>query len=430
MYNSPDNQHLLAIVTKIAKDLVAHYDQLSNYGGLYSSKIGLALFLADYTLHTQDKQFEEVIYQSVTDCLENIDPSQGLSLSGVAGIGWGINYLVSRGIFDKSEVEEYLSKLQHVVISSIDLPHEAQNHDLMHGFIGKVLFIIAQYHLGFASRETLVNVIRKSLQYLKETAIQSETGMAWKYTTHQHMEYSLGLSHGQPAIIVYLCEVLSLNLLSDEENQEVRTMIDHIAQWLMDKRTVNDEQKLLYPQSLYIDRDPHLFKRLAWCYGDPGMAIGFVNAGKTLKNDTYFQEGKALILQAAELPLEQSRIMVNPKNPSEIDMGFCHGVVGVLHMFHRFAQVFDDEVFHKSRTYWLNVMLQNTQPKAPYMGWKGTKAEDAATEDDGTSFRWVSKSTLLEGAAGMGMVLLHDFLMPPTQGLQWDHFFYTDLTNL
>ncbi|OJJ17058.1 hypothetical protein BKI52_30550 [marine bacterium AO1-C] len=425
MHNSPDTPRILTIVTQIAQDLVSNYDQLSNYGGLYSSKIGLALFLADYTLHTQDDQFEDVIYQCVTDCLENIDPSMGLSLSGIAGIGWGINYLVSREILDKEEVAGYLARLQEVVISSMKLPQEAQNYDLMHGFIGKVLFIIAQYHNGFTSKEVLIEVIQQSLQYLQQTAIKSEAGLAWKYTMHQDMEYSLGLSHGQPAILVYLCELLSLNLLSEEGQQEIRTMIQAIAQWLMDKRVMGDDQKLMYPQSLSFDRPPSLFNRLAWCYGDPGMAISLLNAGKALNQDIYFQEGKQLILQATGLSLDNARIMVNEDNPSEIDMGFCHGVVGVLHMFHRFAQVFEEEAFQQSKAYWLEVMLNNTREDDVYMGWKGTKSED-----EGATFHWIPKETLLEGAAGMGMVLLHDFLMKPTKGLQWDHFFYTDLANL
>ncbi len=425
MHQSPDTQQLLAMVTKIAQDLVTNYDHFSNYGGLYSSKIGLALFLADYTLHTQDNQFEEVVYRCVTDCLESIDPSKGLSLSGVAGIGWGINYLVSRGMLDQEEVEEYLARLQEVVMASMNLPHEAQNYDLMHGFIGKVLFVIAQYHNGFTSKETLITVIQQSLQYLQQTAVKSDAGLAWKYPMSQKMEYSLGLSHGQPSILVYLCEILSLDILPEADTQEIRAMIEAIAQWLFDKRVVNQNEQLIYPQSLYTGQAPQLTNRIAWCYGDPGMGIAFLNAGKALNNDAYLEEGKRLLLQITKLPLEQSQILTNPQNPADIDMTFCHGVVGGLHMFHRFAQVFSEEAFKQSKTYWFDILLQHMQPNEVYLGWKGV-----SPKDQGDAFVWEPKATLLEGATGVGMVLLHDFLMEPTQGLQWDHFFYTDLANL
>ena len=287
MNNSIDNQTILSIVTQIAKDLVANYDETSNYGGLYSSKIGLAMFLADYTLHTKDDQFEDFVYQAVTDCLENINLAYGLSLSGVAGIGWGVNYLVAREALSTEEVAPYMQKLEEVIITSLNAPEEAKNYDLMHGFIGKIVYLIAQYQNGITSKQTLVQAIRTSIQYLEQTAVHNDSGMAWKYPMSNDMEYSLGLSHGQPAILVYLCDVLSLNLLSDEEHQKIRDMIQGILQWLSDKRTINAQQRVAYPQSFNSNEEPKVFNRLAWCYGDPGMAIAFLNAGKALNNESY-----------------------------------------------------------------------------------------------------------------------------------------------
>lgn len=425
MNNTPNTQTLLSIVTKIAKDLVANYDEISNYGGLYSSKIGLAMFLADYTLHTEDDQFEDFVYQAVTDCLENINLVYGLSLSGVAGIGWGVNYLVSRDALSAEEVTPYMQKLEEVIIASLSAPEEAKNYDLMHGFIGKIVYLIAQYQNGITSEQTLVQAIRTSIQYLEQTAVSNDSSMAWKYPMNNDMEYSLGLSHGQPAILVYLCDVLSLNLLSDEEQQKIRDMVQGILQWLLDKRTINAQQRIAYPQSFTTSQEPKAFNRLAWCYGDLGMAIAFLNAGKALNNETYIKEGKALLLQATEISLQNAGIMINSENPADIDMGFCHGVVGVLHMFHRFGQVLKEEAFQTSKAYWLDVMLKNTQQDELYAGWKGAKS---SSENDET--KWIPRASLLEGATGIGMVLLHDFIMGPTQGLQWDHFYYTDLINL
>ena len=70
-------------------------------------------------------------------------------------------------------------------------------------------------------------------------------------------------------------------------------------------------------------------------------------------------------------------------------------------------------------------MLKNAKQDELYVGWKGAKA---LNENDET--KWIPRASLLEGATGIGMVLLQDFLMEPTQGLQWDHFYYTDLINL
>lgn len=425
MKQTPDNDFLLAIVRKIATDLVNNYDAIPTNGGIYDNKIGLAMLLTDYTLYTQDHQFEELVYKCVVDCLENVNSNSGFSLSGMAGLGWGINYLVNRGVFENEEVAPYVHKLASVVTESLHTPNEAENYDLMHGFIGKILFLIAQYHNGFSSKNALLPIIRTSLQYLQDTAVKDATGIAWKYMLRRDMEYSMGLSHGQPAILMYLCELLHLGLLSKDENQQVKGLIEGITQWMLGKRTINDEQKVLYPSTITLGKTASLSHRLAWCYGDFGIAIAFLNAGKALNNNAYTQEGKHLLLQTTQVPFAESGIRLNAQQPSEIDMGFCHGVAGVAHMFHRFAQVYSEPALQQSRTDWLDIMLKHAQLDKLYVDWK---ASEVSSENQKQT--WVPETGLLLGAIGMGMVLLHDFLMPPTSGLQWDHFFYTDLAYL
>jgi lantibiotic modifying enzyme len=425
MTNSSDNAAILSIVQKIAADLVHNYKKIPTQGGIYDSKIGLAMFLADYTLHTQDHQFEDVIYQCVTNCLENIGLEHKLSLSGIAGIGWGLNYLVSREVFENDEVAPYLHRLASVVTESLYMPNEAVQYDLMHGFIGKILFLIAQYHNGLTSKADLQAAIRTSLQYLQTTATKDSTGIAWKYALRNDIDYSVGLSHGQPAILMYLCELLYLDILSDTEHQQISEWIEGIIQWILDKREVNDQQTIVYPQTITSGEKPACYNRLAWCYGDFGVAIAFLNAGKLLNNEAYTNEGKLLLLQTTQVPVTKSGIRENPERSSELEMGICHGVAGVAHMFHRFAQVYPEPSLQQSTTHWFDLMLKNAKMDQPYVDWKAL-----VVSEEGTKSEWLPEEGLLLGAIGMGMVLLHDYLMEPTQGLQWDHFLYTDLAYL
>lgn len=425
MTNSSDKATILSIVQKIAADLVHRYEVIATQGGVYDSKIGLAMFLADYTLHTQDHQFEDVIYQCVTDCLENIGLEPRLSLSGIAGIGWGLNYLVNRGVFENEEVAPYLHRLASVVTESLNMPNEAVQYDLMHGFIGKILFLIAQYHNGLTSKADLQAAVRTSLQYLQATATKDATGVAWKYALRDDIDYSVGLSHGQPSILMYLCELLYLNILSTDEHQQISEWIEGIMQWLLDKREVNDQQKTVYPQTTSIGEAPACYNRLAWCYGDFGVAIAFLNAGKVLNNEAYTTEGKHLLWQTTQVSLAESGVKTNAEQPSQVDMGICHGVAGVAHMFHRFAQVYPEPAIVQSKNRWFDLMLKSAKIDQVYVGWKVPVASG-----EGPKSEWLSDEGLLLGAIGMGMVLLHDCLMEPTQGLQWDHFLYTDLVYL
>jgi hypothetical protein len=94
-------------------------------------------------------------------------------------------------------------------------------------------------------------------------------------------------------------------------------------------------------------------------------------------------------------------------------------------MFHRFAQVYPEPSLQQSTTHWFDLMLKNAKMDQPYVDWKAL-----VVSEEGTKSEWLPEEGLLLGAIGMGMVLLHDYLMEPTQGLQWDHFLYTDLAYL
>lgn len=412
------------IVKKLAEDLIANYATFENTGGIYSGKMGIAMFLANYHLYTQEEKYEAVIYQCISDSLEGIDPRRGTSLSGIAGVGWALNYLISQQFLDKEEIITYLKKLEDVVVQTLVSDISQENYDLMHGLIGKILFLKLQYQQGITSQNVLQEHILQSIDFLEKTAIRDQSGLAWKYESvyreNQGIEFSLGLSHGVPAIIAYLSELKDLAFLPTASQEKITRLLQMSVTWLLDKKNTEVSKWGMYPHFYTPDKTAVHRSRLAWCYGDLGVAIALLKASKSLKNTEYYHEAKAVALHAARRTIAQSSIFQQDKDASVLDIGICHGLAGVAHIFYQLAQEISEPLLLQSAIYWNELILDSANQDI-YCGFKACKiSKDAPTE-------WNANGNLLEGAAGVGLVLLNNYLRERSPKVRWDEFFFTKL---
>ena len=99
-----------------------------------------------------------------------------------------------------------------------------------------------------------------------------------------------------------------------------------------------------------------------------------------------------------------------------LDTGLCHGAAGAAHLFNRLWQATDDDAFARAAMRWFERTLE-MRSALPLAGFPGRALTDNVE-------RWLPDGSLLNGAAGTGLVL-HALITDaePT----WDRMILTDL---
>jgi hypothetical protein len=131
--------------------------------------------------------------------------------------------------------------------------------------------------------------------------------------------------------------------------------------------------------------------RLAWCYGDLGLAVALLGAARCVGEADWERAALAVARRAVCRASEQSGV---------VDAGLCHGAAGVGHLFNRLFQATGEECFAEASRFWLERTLAMRQPGrgiAGYLSW--SPGEDGA-------LTWLAEPGLLTGAAGIALALL------------------------
>ena len=147
------------------------------------------------------------------------------------------------------------------------------NYDYLHGGLG-----VVKYYCDDAE------FVNRALEALEQTAEKGDRIYKWKSSLGQDkgIGYNICLSHGMSSIV----SVLSL-LESEGINRERRDrIIRHTCNYILSQEIDHVKYGAFFPsQSLENNPgDDNHYSRLAWCYGDLGVATSLWQAGKALHN--------------------------------------------------------------------------------------------------------------------------------------------------
>ena len=134
--------------------------------GLMHGKMGIAIFFAHLHKETNDSLFEKMFDMLIDEIFEEITITTPPDFEdGLAGIGWGIEYLVKRG-FIEANTDEVLETLDRK-IGQI-LPYDVDNVGLLTGYCGYGLYLVKRIKSSGADREKDKN---EELELLLELVI-------------------------------------------------------------------------------------------------------------------------------------------------------------------------------------------------------------------------------------------------------------------
>ena len=350
--------------------------------GLLTGNIGIAIFLAYVNQLYNRADISEVMENSLHKCFKSLEANGSIHnyADGLAGICWGINHLVIQNKID-ADVNSLFEELELPLFSKSENDLNYHFFDFIHGGLGAGIYALNRLHDAKA-----INHIIKAINFIYQSAEMIDGDVKWKTIIEvgenlEKTEYNLGLSHGMPSIIWFLCKSYDANI----ETQKCSTLINGSINWLL-KQKLSAQSISLFPSAVESSRKKK-HSRLGWCYGDLGIASTIWQAGKSLNNEQLKQEAIAIMLH---------NVKRNDFSANGIfDAGLCHGTAGIAHIFNRFYFETKMPIFKETASFWINETLKMASHKDGLAGFK--------TMRDNVGL--VNEYNLLEGIAGIGLAL-------------------------
>jgi len=369
------------ITTILASEIFPELGLLSGIGGqiLTCSE----LFLHQKISQDWFTQLHQILEEKLFD-----DDFLATHCSGLAGIGWLYEYLSQRKITDYDTnllLEEFDSYLEKILVNFL----RQGNYDFLHGGVGVALYFTKRV----AKKQELVLVLNRFLDDLEKiSTLQEDGAIKWESflgSNVPELGYNLSMSHGMSSIIAILSKMYYIEGI-DKEKAEM--LLRGVVQYFL-AQEIDKERYGSYFTNFALESVSVIYKsRLAWCYGDLGIASALYQAGKVLKEESWVNKALEILLFAAT----QRRDL---QDNAVRDAGLCHGTAGVGHIFYRAWWNTKLPQFKDAADYWFEQTLKMATFEDGLAGCKAFRLEDGKPA-------WASEYGLLEGIAGIGLALL------------------------
>jgi hypothetical protein len=224
------------------------------------------------------------------------------------------------------------------------------------------------------------DLLARVLDRLEESSERRRPGIAWRSRREwvpgapRAPEWSLGVAHGTPGVIAVLARIAARSQ-GDARRRALR-LLDGAVGWLL------GHERRDGGFALAVGRRRRA--RLAWCYGDAGVASALQLAAITVGEKRWAEAALRIGRAAAARSFADSGVR---------DGGLCHGAAGLMHLFHRLYQRSGDERFAAAARAWLDQLL--ALRRADGFGGFAAWATD----------RWIADPGLLSGGGGVALAL-------------------------
>jgi lantibiotic modifying enzyme len=308
--------------------------------------------------------------------------------SGFSGVAWTLEHLRGR-LFEDDGEEDPGEEVIAALIEHVGLTPWRGHYDLISGLVGFAVYALERLPRS-GGRECLERIVAR----LAETAERRPDGVTWltgpelmidrDLEIYPRGNYNLGVAHGVPGVIGVLAPACAAGV-------DARDLLDGAVAWLLDQR-MPEGTGAAFPYNVSpvpVEPKP---TRLAWCYGDLGIAATLLMAARTVGEESWEREALKIARAAAA--------RTDEKGAGVIDAGVCHGAAGAAHLFNRLYQATGDPVLRDASLFWLERVLAYRKPG------QGVGGYEAWTVGEGTELAWRSDPGFLTGASGVGLVLL------------------------
>ncbi len=348
---------------------------------------GMALFFGYLASATGDEGWSACAHRLIDQAIDAVAerPLNAWLHGGFAGVGWTIKHLEGL-LFEEADDEDPISEM---LSEMLEHPVERGDFDLIKGLTG-----FGVYALEALPRPPARRLIEQVIGRLAEMSepvggglswfTPPETLPPWQLEHAPHGYYNLGVAHGVPGVISFLAACDAAGVLPREH----RPMLEGAVDWVLRQKQGGEDWSFPLWIAEGVTPCP---ARVAWCYGDPGVAAALLAAARNAGNAAWEAEALAIARRATKRPIEESRV---------VDASICHGAAGLGHLFNRMHQATGDPLLGETARGWFRHALDLRRPGEGVGGFLSWASEDP------TEPKWAPTPGFLVGGAGVALALL------------------------
>lgn len=368
--------------------------------GILTGTSGIALFYFKYSEYINSS---ESFDKGIELIEKNIDLiNQGYTMptycTGLAGYGWLMNFLKELQYIDVDNGDLF-DKTDELLYEKMIADIKDNNYDFLHGSIGYAFHFLQQFENSISTdkKNKYKEYILEFLYHLKHYSVKSSNGIKWKSYTNQQkedFEYNISLSHGISSIINFLSRLYPYSCFKNETKDMLQNAVSFVVSYKgKDKKSIS-----LFPNKINSKGDVSWNSRLAWCYGDLGVALSLWNYSKVMNNVSLQKEVIDIVKFSAKRRSRESTLV--------FDSTICHGAFGNAQIFNHFYNETKVSEFLETANFWINDGMSKVVDSKDYAGFRKWESPN----------KWIGDSSLLEGISGIGLSILSHI----TRDNSWD----------
>lgn len=327
--------------------------------GLMHGKIGIAIYFFHLARETKNEIYEDYASELIDEIYDEISDTTPLDFeNGLAGIGWGIEYLVQSG-FIEADTDEVLEDFDKRLQPS---RNQFQSIGILKGLTGLGAYYLKRIQNPAASDEKIPTLVNKQMliHIIDELELRIENEGVIKLINGTE---TFTLTWDYLVLLVFLAEVFQLNLFNFKVDRILHKLIEPIFE--TENMPRQHSKRLLLAVA---------FEKIKY------YKIGSLQNGSIDK-----------LMQNMLTKIDRETIC-KELTPNSAFMQ--NGTSGIEWIYKQLLQLTGKEYYQKEVTYWNNCTLEFDETDQGYAGFNVSK------ENEDKSFG------LLTGLAGI------TFLMP------------------
>lgn len=383
-------------VAEVARNLPSRSETIlrespARHMSLAGGKAGFALFYGYLAEVTGEAEHTETAARYLDEATVYLTEQVTLPdlFAGFTGVAWVTEHLTGR-IFEVGDGDPN-EEVDEVLTGLLRQTPWREDYDLIRGLVGFGIYGLERLR-GPSGRMLLEQVVAR----LDELAVREGDRVTWftpPELLSQHQRevspsgyFNVGLAHGMPAVIPLLARTAAFGVAEER----ARDLLTKSVRWLLDEKgKVGGGSCFPYTIGTDGSRVP---SRLAWCYGDLGIAAALLDAAVVAGEAEWRDEALDIARRCAER---------TPEVAGDKDAGLCHGAAGIAHVFNRLYQGSGDERLAEAARGWFERVWDYHRPGESVAGFPSWNPGRF-----GTPPGWEADAGFLTGDTGVALALL------------------------
>ena len=333
------------------------------------------------------------------DDAQSLVPSLGL-FAGLGGLGWTIEHLSRFDSREAGDDQDSNVEIDAAILRTLERGLWPGPYDLISGLVG-----FGVYFLERLPAENAIRGIKAVISQLESLARHTGQGITWhtradllpdwQRERYPQGYYNLGVAHGVPGVLYFLAEVAERGV-----DERAEGMLGGAMAWFLMQRRPRGSLSWFPP---WIATEEPSDTRLAWCYGDLGIAGVLLGISRRAGRADWRTFAEGLVENCLAWPVERAGVNEAP---------LCHGAAGAAHIFNRIYQDEGDERRRDAANAWFERALAMWRPGSGVGGFSVF-----TLPDPNGPVVWKASPALLDGSLGVALALLAG--LTPIEP-QWD----------